>query len=751
MNNERTFRFRSRLMRLILIVAMLTLVLRLSYIQVVHANSYGAMSDKWIIADKNVYGTRGAILDRNGQKLAFTGVAYDINVDLDRFYAKDKKPDDTLESYAQFLSPLLGMSQDDLIKYMTPKDDKGVVRTKGGVGLGPKGQKVDASIADKLDEMHKQKRFLGITASRTDIRRYPYGDFASHVLGYVAPDDKTDGNAKGMAGVETEYDKQLTGTKGHEEYYTDQAGNPVPTYQPKIQVPPVPGENVVLTIDQTIQHYVEDEMNNIVDQYAPKHASVIVADPNNGEILAMANRPSYDPGKFAEADPEALWNDWALRAFEPGSTFKSYVLTGALAEHKLNLDDTFQSGSISVDGRTINDWNNGVGWGTIDYRYAVQVSSNVGFVHVGQKLGKDLLYDYLYKFGFNQKTGIDLPGEENSVLFDPKKMRDIDLASTSFGQGVSVTPMQQLAGMMAIANGGKVYQPHVVKEFRDQATDKVVQEVQPKVTHTVADPETMATVRQVLEDAIRNDKNAGSAFIPGYHVAGKTGTAQIPNQNNTGYDDAEYRCSFMGFAPADKPRVMIYVTVDSPTKNNDVQFGSVQAEPSGRVMLNEILHYMQVPFDPNGSRDGKPIDPKASASATTTTTAEPMSYVKVPDFIGLTKDQANALATGSSLTVDSVGASNGPKVTGQWPDTTYGPVPKGSEVKLYYGTDGAQGGKVKMPDLSGLSLREAMETLALLKLKIDPLGSGYVKSQAVPAGSMVAYGTSVKLQLAPQS
>ncbi|MGZ4133902.1 MAG: peptidoglycan D,D-transpeptidase FtsI family protein, partial [Tumebacillaceae bacterium] len=591
--NEKTFRFRSRLMRLILIVAMLMLVLRLSYIQVVHANSYSKMSTDWLVADKNVYGTRGAILDRNGQKLAFTGVAYNLNVDIDRFYLKEKSknPEDSPEAYAQFLSPLLGMSTDDLIKYMTPKNSDGKLLTSGGVGLGPKGQKVDASINDKLDEMHKQKRFLGITATRTDIRRYPYGNFASHVLGYVAPDDKEDGNAKGMAGVETVYNKELTGTAGHEEYYTDRQGDPVPTEKPKIQVPPVEGENVVLTIDQTIQHYVEDELNNIVDKYAPKHASVIVADPNTGEILALANRPSYDPGKFAEAEPESLWNNWALHSFEPGSTFKSYVLTGALAEHKLNLDDTFDSGSIVVDGLRIKDWNNGDGWGRINYRYAVQVSSNVGFVHVGQKLGKDLLYDYIYKFGFDKPTGIDLPGEQDSVLFDPKKMRDVDLASTSFGQGVSVTPVQQLAAMMAIANGGKVYQPHVVKEFRDQETDKVVSEVKPKVTHTVADPETMATVRQVLEDAIRNDTNAGSAFIPGYHVAGKTGTAQIPNKDHSGYDETEYICSFMGFAPANNPKVLIYVTVDSPTKNNDVQFGSVQAEPSGRVILSEILHY----------------------------------------------------------------------------------------------------------------------------------------------------------------
>ncbi|MGZ4106359.1 MAG: PASTA domain-containing protein, partial [Tumebacillaceae bacterium] len=265
-----------------------------------------------------------------------------------------------------------------------------------------------------------------------------------------------------------------------------------------------------------------------------------------------------------------------------------------------------------------------------------------------------------------------------------------------------------------------------------------------------ADPETMATVRQVLEDAIRNDTNEGSAYIPGYHVAGKTGTAQIPKKDHSGYDDSEYICSFMGFAPANNPRVLIYVTVDSPTKNNDFQFGSIQAEPYGKVMLQEILHYLQVPIDPKDTRDGKMVNGQSTAASATS--QEPLTYVKVPDFIGMTKDQANALAQGSSLTVDAVGNTNGPKVTGQWPDTTFGQVPKGSEVKLYFGTDGAaQGGKVKMPDLSGLSLREAMETLALLKLKIAPNGSGYVKTQSIPAGEMVAYGTSVKLQLTPQS
>lgn len=736
---ERTFRKRSKLLRFGLLVSMSTLVLRLLYVQVVEAHSLSERAQDWIKTDKPIVGTRGAIYDRNGQKLAFTGVAYDLNVDVDKFrQPKAVEQHDTPEEYAQFLAPLIGAPEGELLGYM-----KNVGPDVHGVGLGSKGRKLDSSVYDKLEALHKEGKYLGITAHRVDIRRYPNGNLAAHVLGFYGISGESE-TETGLAGVESVYDKQLAGEPGRVEYFTDQAGYPLPNYEPKITKQPTNGEDVVLTIDSTIQHFVEDELDNIVQKYAPKHASIIVADPNNGEILALGNRPTFKPAEYASADPEALWNDYALRAFEPGSTFKTFVMTGALAEHKLDLSETFQSGSITVDGMTVRDWN-GTGWGSISYRKGVYVSSNVGFVKIGQKLGKDSLYDYLYQFGFNKTTGIDLPGEENSSLFNPKNMRDIDLATTSFGQGVSVTPMQQLAAMMAVCNGGKVYQPHVVKEFRDQKTGKTIEEVKPKVTHEVANPEVFKTVRQVLEEAVVEDANKID-YIKGYHVAGKTGTAQVPKAGG-GYEDDKYRLSFTGFAPANNPRLLIYVTVDQPSRNAPLQFGSTVAAPSAKVVLEQSLRYLQVPIDPNDNTVEDPKNTKQDDASVKP--AAPKTFVKVPDLIGATKEQANELTKQNNLKIQAVG--DGPKVTGQWPDITYGQVPEGTEVKVYFGPEGSKDGKVKMPDLRGLSMREAMETLSLLQLQMEPSGSGYVLKQRVAPGTLIPFGTSVKLDFSPQS
>jgi cell division protein FtsI/penicillin-binding protein 2 len=735
---ERTFRKRSKLLRFGLLVGMSSLVLRLFYVQAVEAKSLSEDAQKWIKTEKDIVGTRGAIYDRNGQKLAFTGVAYDINVDLDAFRpSKGKTKVDTPEEYAKFLSPLLGTTETELLGYMKVDDAK-----IHGVGLGPKGRKVDASVFEKIEAAHKDDKYLGITANRVDIRRYPSGVTAAHVLGFygVSGDSNTE---SGLAGVEAVYDKQLTGEPGHMEYFTDRQGYPLPNYEAKVTKQPTDGKDVVLTIDGTIQHFVEDELDKIVQKYAPKHATIIVADPNNGEILGMGNRPTFKPAEYATADQEALWNNWALRSFEPGSTFKTFVLTGALAENKLDLSEQFQSGAITVDGMTVRDWN-GKGFGTITYREGVYNSSNVGFVKIGQKLGKDSLFNYLYQFGFNKPTGIDLPGEENASLFDPKKMSDIDLASTSFGQGVSVTPIQQVAGMIAVSNGGKVYQPHVVKEFRDQKTGQTVEEVKPKVLREVANPEVFKTVRQVLEETVLADANKID-YIRGYHVAGKTGTAQVPKPNG-GYEDDKYRLSFTGFAPANNPKVLIYVSVDQPSRNAPLQFGSTVAAPSAKIVLEQTLRYLQVPIDPNDNtvkeKNAKPEDAAAKP-------AEPKTFVKVPDLIGATKDQANELTKQNGLSLQAVG--DGPKVTGQWPDIAYGQVPEGTEVKVYFGPEGSKDGKVKMPDLRGLSMREAMETMTLLQLQMEPTGSGYVTKQGTAPGTMVPFGTSVKLDFSPQS
>ncbi len=738
--SEPVFKKRVRLLRFGLFAGMLTLAFRLMYIQVAQADDLSQRAEDWIQSTEKVPGLRGTIYDRDGNKLALTGVAYEISVSVNTKTMTEWE--ETPEMYAQFLSPLVGMTEAELMEYIDPA--KHAAEKTAAVGIGPKGMKVDSSVHDAIEEMHKQKKMRGISTIRKDIRRYPNGNFASHVLGYFGVNEEAR-QETGLAGVESFYNEYLTGKAGERVFYTDRDGNPLPSYQPEITKQAVDGEDLVLTIDSMIQHFVEEELDNIVTKYKPKHASIIVADPNNGEILALGNRPTYNPAEYAKAEPESLWNNWALRAFEPGSTFKSFVLTAALAEHKLDLNEKFQSGSILVGGEKFSDWNK-IGWGEIDYRKGVYVSSNVGFVKIGQKLGKEALYRYLYDFGFDKKTGIDLPGEEQSTLFNVEKMRDVDLASTSFGQGVSVTPMQQVAAMMAIANGGKVYQPHVVKEFRDQKTGATTREVKPNVLTEVASEETISTVRDVMEETIANEEQS-HGYIKGYHVAGKTGTAEVPDPKG-GYSSDAYRLSFIGFAPKEKPKFLVYVTVDQPSQNAPLMYGSYIAEPSGKVVLENALRYYQVPADLSDQGPGKQADPSKVQQELKQTEA-PKAFVDVPDFVGSTAEGAAKTAEKYKLKLDGVG--DGAKVTGQWPEAGSGQVPVGAVVKLYYGSEDSAQGKVKMPDLKGKSLREAIETLSLLQLKIDPTGFGYVTKQEVAPGTLVPFGTAVKITLSPQS
>jgi len=738
--DDRGFQRRSKLLRTGMFIGMLTLVSRLLYIQVAEANSLSEMANDGILAERPLKGMRGTIYDASGtQKLAFTGIAYDINIDLDVF-RPDKGGEEDPQDYARFLSPLLKMSEADVL---TAIQDALSDPKRRGTGLGPKSKSLDSTVKDQIDAVRKEKKFLGITTIPVDVRRYPNGAFASHVLGYFGQNHQKKGVVvEGLNGLEAFYDDVLTGKPGRVQYYTDPAGFPIPTHEPIVKVPAVDGQDLVLTVDATIQHFVEDELDKVVEKYGPKHATIIVADPNNGEILALGNRPHYNPNHYAKSDPEsALWDNWALQPFEPGSTFKSFILTAALAEHRIDLNDTFQSGQIKVDGRTVSDWNR-KGWGEITYRQGVYNSSNVGFVKIGQKLGKEMTYDYLSRFGFDKKTGIDLPNEGQSYLFDTEKMRDIDLASTSFGQGISVTPIQQVTAMMAIANGGKLYQPHLVKEFRDPKTGETTKEIEPIVRHEIGNEETMSTVRKVLEEAVTTDVN-GTGYIKGYHVAGKTGTAEVPKDGG-GYEGNKYRLSFIGFAPADKPRLLIYVSVDQPTRNAPDQFGSLVAEPSAKVVLENALRYLQVPIDEQDLGRGK-----AKPGETPKVEATPATFVHVPDLLGATPEQAQQLADKAKLKLLAVG--DGPKVTGQWPEQQYGQVPEGSEVKVYFGPEGSKEGKVKVPDLRGLSLREAMETLTLLRLEINVSGTGYVTKQETAPETLVPFGTAIKLELSPQS
>ncbi|WP_018132738.1 PASTA domain-containing penicillin-binding protein [Effusibacillus pohliae] len=716
---DRQVTVRAKWLRVLLLCGLSLLIVRLVYIQIFKSETWAqAAQGIWQETDK-IQAVRGTIYDRNGKMLAYTTVAYDVRADLKMMQAAKqevenpkKKPGKELEPwqgdpryYAQKLAPLLKMPEEKIYQTLTQKDV---------VGVDLK-QAVDADTAEKIDRLGLK----GIYLHKTTTRHYPNGSLAAHLLGYVTND------GKGGSGVELQYDSVLRGQDGVRKFLKDNEGNPLPYEKENVQ-PAVDGKDVWLTIDETIQHYAEDALDHLVSQYKPNSASIVVADPNTGEILALANRPTFNPNKFWESKQEVLDNNRAVNAaFEPGSTFKIVTMTAALAEKKVTLDATFNSGSITVQGKTIHDWNN-IGWGTITFRQGMEHSSNVGMVILGQRLGKQMLFDYIYKFGFNQRTGVDLPGEGDSVLFNPGKMSDLDLAVSSFGQGNAVTPMQQVAAVSAVANGGSVMRPFVMKEIRDPKTGATVQEQKPHVISQVATPEVMATMRSVLEGIVKNDETK-AGYIEGYHIAGKTGTAQIAKPTGGYYSD-RYICSFIGFAPADKPKVLVYVTVDSPS--NDLQFGNIVATPFAKEVFANVLPYLGMQAQ--------------QAKAAVTAPDRPVKYSTVPNWAGMDRKQAEQLAKANEIRLQILGS--GDQISLQWPKPGSN-VPAGSSAIVIAGQVKDDHGNVQVPDLTGKSMREAFEILSMLGLVPDISGSGYVIGQEQKAGSFVPAGSKIKLTL----
>lgn len=709
---------RSKWLQLLLLFGMTALIGRLGYIQLFMSESWTQAAQSIWREDDKIPAIRGTIYDRNGKELAYTTVAYNVQADRTYMEAARKEAENAKQPnekdldpgkgdpklYAQLLAPVLKMSEQELYEKLSEKNRIGI----------PLKQKVDADTAKKIENL----KLKGVFLTSTTTRHYPNGTLAAHVLGFVA-------NGQGAAGIELQYNDELIGRDGERKFMRDSRGNPLP-YEKEQVTSAVDGKDIWLTIDETIQHYAEDALDHLMDKYKPKHASIVVADPNTGEILALANRPTFDPNQFGKYEQTVLDNNRAVNsAFEPGSTFKIVTMTAALNEKKVNLNDTFPSGKILVNGQQIHDWNY-KGWGTITFRQGMAHSSNVGMVLLGQRLGKEKLFDYIYRFGFNQKTGIDLPGEGNSVLFNPKTMSDLDLAVTAFGQGNAVTPMQQVAAVSAVANGGKVIRPFVMKEIRNPESGATIQEQKPHVISQVATPEVMAAMRDVMLDVINSDETK-AGYIEGYRIAGKTGTAQILKSTG-GYEADSNIGSFIGFAPADKPKVLVYVTVDSP--KSDIQFGNVVATPFAKEVFANVLPYLGI----------KPENDKQQQAV-----KQPVvKYSTVPDWQGMNRQQANEAGRNNQLVLQILGS--GDTISRQWP-APGSKVPAGSLVILMTGQIKDVNGNVQVPDLTGKSLRESIDILSMLELGIDPAGSGAVVGQDQKPGSIVPAGTKIKVTL----
>jgi len=674
------------------ILGCVVLVLRLGFLQFVR----GPELERWAMAqwsrDVAVSPSRGVIYDRNLRPLAVSANA-DTLVALP---AKIENPDET----AAKLAAVLGISPEVI--------HRGITRRLDQVYIARQISREQAAAVRALN-------LPGIDFKIETDRYYPNANLASHLLGFVGIDNQ------GLGGLEHKYDATLRGTPGEVRNPADGRRNPLQNVSPEY-VPPVPGQSIVLTIDEVIQHIVERELDAAMTRHQATAALAVAMNPQTGEILAMANRPDFDPNAFNRYT-EALWRNTAVSdSFEPGSTFKVVTAAAALNEGVVNEEDRFFcTGSVSVAGVRLGCWRAG-GHGSLNFAEVFWRSCNPGFVDVGMKLGRETLQAYIDKFGFGRRTGIDLPGEAPGVMF--RRMGPVELATTSFGQGPAVTALQQVVALSAAVNGGIVYRPRLVKEIRDQQ-GVVVQTFPKEVVGQAITADTSARVRTLLEGAVLYGSGR-NAFIEGQRVGGKTGTAQMVRAGG-GYYDGRYIASFIGMAPADDPSIALLVIVRDP-QGPYGYYGSQVAAPAFRAMMVDILRYLNV-------------EPHSGGSVL----AEP-ALVTVPELRGLstTAALAHLRDLGLNLRMEKVGD----RVISQTP-TPGAAVSVGTTVIVELGTAQDPLGRIVVPDVRGLSMRDASLKMSAAGLRIVVTGTGLAVTQDPLPGEEVDISTIVRVTFRP--
>ncbi|RKN86895.1 stage V sporulation protein D [Paenibacillus ginsengarvi] len=543
-------------------IIFVALITRLAYVQLFIGSELARKAEDLWRREIPFAAKRGEIWDRNGVRLTY-------NISSPSIMAIPAQIEDA-RSTAAALARVLDMGEDDVYKMITKRESSVYIR--------PGGRKISEDKAAEVRNLN----LPGIKVAEDNKRYYPFGTLASHILGFTGID-------KGLTGVEAVYNSELAGINGNVSFLADASGGVMPNSSEHYRAPR-DGLNLQLTIDKNIQSYLERELDQAMVQHQAKNAIAIAMDPNTGEILGMSARPTYDPTNFLDYPSEVYNRNLPIwMTYEPGSTFKIITLAAALEEKKVDLqrDTFFDPGFVEVGGARLRCWKRG-GHGSQSFLQVVENSCNPGFVALGQRLGKETLFDYIRRFGFGQKTGIDLGGEENGIMFKLSKVGPVELATTAFGQGVSVTPIQQITAVSAAVNGGKLFTPHVAKNWYNPETGQVVKEIKSELVRQVISESTSKQVREALESVVA--KGTGrTAFIDGYRVGGKTGTAQKVIGGR--YSPDEHIVSFIGFAPADDPKIVVYVAIDNPV---GIQFGGVVAAPVVKNIMTDALRYMGV-------------------------------------------------------------------------------------------------------------------------------------------------------------
>ncbi|MGE7997166.1 penicillin-binding protein [Lysinibacillus sp. NPDC093190] len=652
--------------------------------------------------------SRGKIYDTNGQVIAEDTLSYRIIAIVNEKATTDEKnPRHVVdpEKTAKILAEYIPMDEEKIYKQLTRVNDKGEKPYQ--VEFGSAGRGISHDTMSKI----KAEKLPGILFINDLKRYYPNGIFASHLIGFALKEENKDGTftTKGKMGLELTYNKELTGKDGKVEYETDAFHYLLPNSE-KMVTPAKNGDDIYLTIDKTIQSFLEEAMTSVEKEYNPESMTAIVADPKTGRILAMTQRPTFNPDT-REGDNMKWLNEAIEETIEPGSTMKTFTLASAIDTGAWEPNAKYMSGQYRVLDRVIKDYNK-VGWGQITYLQGFQRSSNTAMAHLLKLIGEDVFFDYLDRFGFGKKTGIDLPNEASGTLLSKYP---VERVTTTFGQGSTVTPIQLIQALTAIANDGKMMQPYVIDRIVDPSTGKTIQKHEPIVKGKPVSADTAKQVKEILASTLTaKDGTAKDYILEEYEVAGKTGTAQIPKPDGKYYEN-EYLYSFLGMAPVDNPQLIMYVSVKRP-KLKQGELGSVPVSKIFNPVMLNSLKYLNV-----NPEDVKHVD-----------------ETTIQDYTGRSAEAIQVELANDGLQPVIVGG--GGKIIDQYPK---GPqkLVKGNFVFL------KTAGDVTLPNFTNWSLRNVLAFKTMANLEIEVVGEGFVASQSVSAGTVISDSSPIVVKL----
>lgn len=703
------------IMAVVIIFLMTTTVARVFYLTIVRGEELSEKAETQQLKDTEITAMRGTIYDSNGNVLAQSASVW--NVFIDPLNIKDKQRDLIVDEFAN----LFGYDADEKKEFYD--------RTTHQNHYELVEKKVENNIKEKLSKFVSKNELGGcIGTEQTTKRYYPYGTLASSVIGFTGADDQ------GLSGIEAYYDEQLTGTNGRIITAKDAKSNNIANdYETSIAA--TDGDSIVLTINQTIQYYLEKGLRETMNEYQAKGAYGVVMNCNTGAVLAMSSLPDYDcnePYKLTyskdkkaikklsdktakqEAESAAVQNQWrnftVSDTYVPGSVFKTFVASAALEENVVNLNTTYNcTGSIQVDKYKMKCHYH-PGHGTQTLTQGLENSCNPFFITIGQKLGVHNYFKYFDAFGFTQKTNIDLPGEASPQYYKEDQYGIVELSSASFGQTNSLTPIQVCTGLCAIANGGKLLQPYLVSSIAD-ANGKTVKKTQTKEIRQVISADTSEKVRKMMKSVVDNGTGK-NGYVAGYSVGGKTGTSTKLGESKNGEGD-KYIVSFGAIAPSDDPEIAMLIIVDEP--NQDLGGGALCA-PIAAQVTQEAMNVLG-------------IEPKYNDSEMKDLSKQ------TPNVVGKSLDEAKKMLEENNLNYVVVGDDS--TVTRQCPsgaDT----IPNGGTVYLY--TDDSEKQTVNVPNFSGLTVNEANDLASSSNLNIQIAGN------SMSSGTVVAYRQSEETQ-----